>query len=505
VIQLREYQQEALDALRAKLGGGTRRICMVAPTGAGKTTIAGAMIHGAMAKGRRCIFLAHRKELIEQCSGRLDQFGIPHGIIQQKHRRTDPRKSVQVASVQTLIRKDHWDADLIIVDECHRSTSKTYTKILDRYTNRPAIIGLTATPYRLDGRGLGEIYDDIHPVATCQNLIDLEHLVMPTIYGAREVDLSSVKVTAGDFNKKDLAVAMKEVVFQGELVSNWGNRVMAETGAQTIAECRACTVVFAPSVELSIKIIEQFQAQGIPSAHIDAKTPPKVRDEVLRQLRAREISVVSNVGLLTEGWDLPHLECVVLVRPTRSRSLYKQMIGRLMRPDAQKRFAIVLDHANCTKMHGFVNEPEDYTLDGREKRKRKGESNAPHKTCRKCEALLPLQTKVCPSCGSVQFIVDIKFTDEELVRLDPSKFKKAEQVPQSERQKSFEELCKQCVAREFKPNWARVRYQKIYGEWPAWKSGIRTPRFFRTYEQEFHRTNILDQVASLLPVEPPSR
>lgn len=497
MIHLRDYQQEALDALRAKLGAGTRRIVMVAPTGAGKTTIAGAMIHGAMSKGRRCIFLAHRKELIDQCSSRLDDFGISHGIIQQKHKRTDPRKPVQVASVQTLIRKDHWDADLIIVDECHRSTSKTYTKILERYTNRPAVIGLTATPYRLDGRGLGEIYEDIHPVATCQNLIDLEHLVMPIIYGAPDVDLSAVKVTAGDYNKKDLAAAMKEVVFRGGLVDNWVNRVKAETGAKTDAECRACTVIFAPSVELSIKLTEQFLARGIAAAHIDAKTPAKEREDVLRRLRSRTLSVVSNVGLLTEGWDLPHLECVVLVRPTRSRSLYKQMVGRLMRPDSGKRFAIVLDHANCTKMHGFVNEREDYTLDGREKRTRKGESKAPHKTCRQCEALLPLQTKVCPSCGSVQFIVDIKFTEEELIKLDPSKFKKAEQVPQSERQAAFEELCKQCVAREFKPNWARVRYQKIYAEWPAWNVGIRVPRFFRSYEEDFHKSKILADVADI--------
>lgn len=484
VTQLRDYQSTGLDALRTRLGRGIRRIVFVAPTGAGKTTVAGAMIDGARQKGNKCIFLAHRTELIDQCSARLDEFGISHGIIQQKHPRTDPRKPVQVASIQTLNNRDHVDADLIVVDECHRSTSPLYTKIIDRYDNKPAIIGLTATPYRLDGRGLGEIYDDLYELIPVQPLIDQGFLVMPVVYGSKDVDLSHVKTTAGDFNKKQLADAMKETVLRGDLVDNWVQRVKAETGASSAAECRACTVVFAPSVEQSVKVAEQFNACGVPAAHLDAKTPRKERNKILAALRSRELSVVSNVGILTEGWDLPHLEIVALLRPTKSRSLLKQMVGRLMRTDPGKRFAIVLDHANCTRMHGFVNEPETFTLDGREKRPRKGSSGpAPHKVCKACDALVPLNAKVCPACGATLFEVDIVFTDEELVVLDPSKIKRPILAPETERQASFVELCNQCATREYNPGWVRMRYKKLYGAWPVYKDGIRLPPFFRAYEK----------------------
>jgi superfamily II DNA or RNA helicase len=434
------------------------------------------MIDGAMRKGRKCMFLAHRKELIEQCSARLHQFNIRHGVIQQKHRLTNPEWPVQVASVQTLVRKkDVWPADVIIVDECHRSTSPTYTKIIERY-ERPVVIGLTATPYRMDGRGLGEIYDDLHELISTQNLIDLGYLVMPQIFGSKvDLDLSGVRLTAGDYNKADLSDAMKETVLRGDLLSNWSSRVMEQTGAKSVSDCRACTVIFAPSVEHSISIIEQFKAAGIPAAHLDAKTPARERDSILGALRSRELSVVSNVGILTEGWDLPHLECVVLARPTRSRSMFKQMVGRLMRPDAGKRFAFVLDHANCTQTHGFVNDPEVYDLSGREKRPRKGSSMAPHKTCKKCDGLLPLQAKTCSFCGCVQFEVDLRFTNERLVELRPGDVQPTSSVPLEERQLFFEKLCRDVVYKKQKPNAARMKYMARYGEWPTWQTGIRLP------------------------------
>ena len=497
MIELRDYQHAGIEGLREKLRSGVRRIALVAPTGAGKTTIAASMIEGIQKKGKRCLFLAHRKELIDQCSARLDQFGIKHGVIQAKHPRTDPTRTVQVASISTLVRRDHWDADVIIVDECHRSTSKTYTKIIERYSS-PVVIGLTATPYRMDGKGLGEIYEDLHELISTQDLIDQGYLVMPVVFGSKvKLDLSDVRVTAGDYNRGDLADAMKETVLRGDLVDNWSSRVQQLTGAQRVSDCRAVTVVFAPGVEQSIKIVEQFKSAGIPAAHLDANTPALERAEILRKLRAREISVVSNVGILTEGWDLPHLECVVLARPTRSRSMFKQMIGRLMRPDAGKRFAFVLDHANCTQTHGFVNESEGFSLKGREKRARKGAPQAPHKLCKHCNAMLAMSVRACTACGAVQFTVDVRFTDEKLVELRPGEFTRVQPKPISERQAAFVDLCKQCVSKEYNPNWARMRYQSIYKDWPSWNSGIRVPKFFRDYESAWSTAATKGQIGLL--------
>jgi superfamily II DNA or RNA helicase len=493
VIELRDYQEDALRTLRDRIRMGKRRPLLVAPTGAGKTTIAGAMIHGVMAKGRRAIFLAHRKELINQCAGRLTQFGVPHGVIKAKDKRRDPTRPVQVASVQTLTNREHWPADLIIVDEAHRSTSKTYVDILERYDN-PIVVGLTATPYRMDGRGLGEIYDDIVEVCATQDLVDLGYLIRPSVFGSvQPVDLSGVSTSMGDFNKKELAGAMEGHVLRGEILTNWTRVVSAYMQKRGVtatkpADLDACTVVFASSVEQSIKIAEQFKAVGVPAAHIDGKTPDDERDEILAKLRSRELTVVSNFGLLTEGWDLPHLECVILARPTRSKSLYRQMVGRIMRPDDDKRFAIVLDHGNCTRMHGFATDPQEYTLDGREARPRKGSKPAPHKMCERCLAKLPMNSNACDICGHQKLKLPVEYTNEMLVELDASNVDagapRAHAVPRDERQRVFDRFCYQCIERGFKPNWARMRYMQTYGEWPTWQSGIRSSREFMKYEAD---------------------
>jgi superfamily II DNA or RNA helicase len=496
VIELRDYQQDALRTLRDRIGMGSRRPLLVAPTGAGKTTIAGAMIHGVMAKGRRAIFLAHRKELINQCAGRLTEFGVPHGVIKAKDKRYDPYKTVQVASVQTLTNRDHWPADLIIVDEAHRSTSKTYIDILDRYNN-PVVVGLTATPYRMDGRGLGEVYDDLMEVIPTADLVELGYLINPDVFGSAEpVDLSAVTTSMGDYNKRELAGAMEGHVLRGEIVANWTRVVsayMKKRGVVTTkaSQLDACTVVFASSVAQSMKIAEQFKAVGVAAAHIDGKTPDDERDEILGKLRSRELTVVTNFGLLTEGWDLPHLECVALARPTRSKSLYRQMVGRLMRPDDDKRFAIVLDHGNCTRTHGFVTDPQEYSLDGRESRPRKGSKPAPHKQCEKCLAVLPMDSNVCSICGHEKLKTPIEYTDEHLVALDSTNVQggapRAHAVPRDERQRVFDRFCYQCIERGFKPNWARMRYMQTYGEWPTWQSGIRSSREFLKYEADVKR------------------
>ncbi len=507
MVTLRPYQAKCLDRLRGELSLGHRRILVVAPTGAGKTTIAGEVISGADKKGKRSIFLAHRTELIQQCSERLDEMGVPHGIIQGKSKRANPEASVQVASIDTLINRDHWDADILIVDEAHRSTSPTYITILERYNN-PVVLGLTATPYRMDGKGLGEVhrkgqdpfqlYQSLVEVAAVQELIDLGYLVMPTVYGAPEVDMSNVRVTAGDYNKKDTAKAMEGTVLRGDLLKNWARRCAVATGTTAKfdddgnlvrTDCNACTVVFAPSIKQSHVIVEQFKNAGVAAAHIDGKTPPEERAQILRDLRSRVLTVVSNFGILTEGWDLPHLEAVIGSRPTRSRNLQKQMIGRLMRPDDDKRFAFLFDHADWTRTHGFVNEPETFSLMGREKRPRKGDAGAPVRECPDCEALCHISTPVCSECGYEFPKRELQYTDEDFVELNAGNINNgrphAHSIPVKERQDNFNRWCLRCEEEGYKPNWARMQYQRVYGEWPSRQTGIASPKFFWKYQKRY--------------------
>jgi len=515
VVTLRPYQVDCLDRLRGELSLGRRRILVVAPTGAGKTTIAGEVISGAQGKGKKSIFLAHRTELIQQCSERLDDMGVSHGIIQGKSKLANPEASVQVASIDTLINRDHWDADILIVDEAHRSTSPTYIKILERYNN-PVVLGLTATPYRMDGKGLGEVdlpgqdklkpkdrerfelYQSLVEVAAVQELIDLGYLVMPTVYGAPEIDKTNIRVTAGDYNKKDSAKAMEGTVLRGDLLKNWAKRCSAATG--TTAEfdddgglvrtdCNACTAVFAPSIRQSHLIVEQFKNAGVAAAHIDGKTPKELRRQILADLRSRVLTVVSNFGILTEGWDLPHLEAIIGARITRSRNLQKQMIGRLMRPDDDKRFAFLFDHADWTRTHGFVNEPEEFSLMGREKRARKGDAGAPMRECPDCETLCHISTPACNECGYEFPKRELQYTDEELVELNAGNINNgrphAHSVPVKERQDNFNRWCLRCQEEGYKPNWAKMRYQQVYGEWPSRQTGIATPKFFWKYLKKY--------------------
>jgi len=506
VVTFRPYQVNALARLREQVSLGRRRVLLVAPTGAGKTTIAGDVISGAAAKGNKCIFLAHRTELIEQCSQRLDDMGVSHGIIQGGSRRKNPESMVQVASIQTLIRRDHFDAKIVIVDEAHRSTSPTYITLLERYDN-PCVIGLTGTPYRADGKGLGivdrgngqepfELYQSLVEVAGVQELVELGYLVMPTVYGAPEIDKSNIRITAGDYNKKDSAKAMEGTVLRGDLLKNWARKCSVATG--TSAEfgpddrllsttCNACTVVFAPSIRHSKMIVEQFKNAGVAAAHIDGKTPSDLRKQILKDLRNRVLTVVSNYSLICEGWDLPHLEAIIGARITRSRNLQKQMIGRIMRPDDDKRFAFLFDHADWTRTHGFVNEPETYSLQGREKRPRKGDGGAPVRECPECEALCHISTPICSDCGYEFPKRELQYTDEDFVELTAGNINngrpRAHAIPIKERQDNFNKWCLRCQEEGYQPNWARMQYQRVYGEWPSRQTGIASPKFFWKYSK----------------------
>ena len=481
------------------MSAGHKRALLVIATGGGKTVTSSSIIKSAVAKGKRCIFLAHRKELIDQCSKTLSFLGVDHGVIKRGHSKLDLDKPVQVASIQTLIKWDHWPADLVVIDEAHRSMASTYQKLVKRYeADRAAILGLTATPYRLDGTPLGEMYDALVETISSQELIDLGYLINPTVFGSMNVDLSKVDVgSRGDYNRGQLGQAMASTILHGELLTNWARLCGGALGSETVwykdsegfdrvseTDCNACTVIFAPNVKKSIEIVEQFQEAGVRARHVDGKTRSRERREILEGLASGEIDVVSNVDILCEGWDLPRLECVIGARPTRSKNLYKQMGGRLMRPDDEKRIAFLLDHANWTRTHGFLYEPTKHSLEKPESRPRRGSEGAPLKKCPQCQSVSFIGATNCPECGYIWPKGSIETTDEELVELDGKMVKRAEVVPVDERQAAFDKLATQCVAKEHKPNWARVRYQSAYGEWPSANSGIRMPQFFRQYERQ---------------------
>lgn len=374
ILSLRPYQIDAIAETRRRMARA-RSVLINAPTGAGKTILGCQIIKLAVEKRRRVLFLAHRRELIDQCAAKLDEAGVPHhGVILAGHSKARaPHAPVQVASIQTLIRRELPPADLVMIDECHRALAKSYLNLLANY---PAakIIGLTATPERLDGKGLGDLFDDMVVVSTIPNLIAEGFLVEPDCYGAPSggPDLSRVKKSGGDYHEGQLQAAMDTTELTGELLTNW---------LRLAGGCK--TIVFATGIEHSQHIVGKFQDAGVNAAHLDGTTPLPLRQQIIRDWQSGAIQVVSNCAVLTEGFDFPELECCVLARPTQSVAMYLQQVGRVMRPAPGKAGALVLDHAGCFNAHGLPHHHREWTLEGEmERRKRKKQ---PPKQCRVCQ------------------------------------------------------------------------------------------------------------------------
>jgi len=535
---LRPYQQLAIELIRKAVKEGHRRILLVIPTGGGKTVTAAELIDKTVARGNRVVFLAHRQELIDQCSEKLGEYGVPHGIIQGKASKKsthvrDRSLPVQVASIATLIRREHWPARLIVIDEAHRATAKTYMSICDRYNDEnPVVIGLSATPYRLSGKPLGDLFTKLIDVISVQELVDQGSLVSPTVYVAGSPDLSGVKVSSsGDYRQHgdgSIEEAMNKTVLHGEIVENWVKFCGSRLGSHVVYEriysasdfsrgdlfgspgegdqppqrvkhtdCNAKTVVFACSVKHSKMIAEQFRSVGVSAAHIDGGSKPAERRRVLRQLKSGEISVVCQVGLLTEGWDLPSLECIIIARSTRSRNVYKQIGGRIMRPCEEARMKIIIDHGNCTFMHGRLTDLEVFSLEKSEARAKKSGTTKKVRECHQCNAILDDGVQACQECGAEVPSKEVEHTSEILRELkDGEKIGPAgEDVDVVVRQQTFNKIAAKCVEYGYKPAWARVRYELMYGHWPSGKFGIRIPKFFFEYEAQAEKAKELKRDA----------
>jgi DNA repair protein RadD len=484
---LRDYQTAGLDAVRASIARGNRRVLMVSPTGSGKTVTAREMIRGAVAQGGAVLFLAHRKELIDQASKHLDHVGVDHGVLMSTHPRSAPWAPVQVASIPTLARRlDNLPrATLVVVDEAHHARATTYSEVLAHYPDAP-VVGLTATPWRLDNKGLGELFQDVVVVTSPRQLISEGYLVPYTGFAYDVPDLRGVKKSHGEFDQHSLELVMTRQKLAGNVVDRW---------LQHCAGKR--TAVFAVSVAHSQQLVERFRAAGAAAEHLDGTTPRLEREAILARLAAGETQVVCNVNVLTEGYDCPGLEVCVLARPTLSVALYLQMVGRAMRPACLgcfrylhpkadhcescgsvevKRLARIHDHAGCIMKHGMPDAERDYSLAADPKTRPAAE--AP-RMCKRCFAWYGGSPKECPSCGAPLGTAGAGvFGQPEEVTHG------VEEIPleqlqglQDERRQFLQEQTRRALDEGKKPGWAAYRYKERYGEWPPgeWWGRNRVP------------------------------
>lgn len=461
-VTLRDYQTEAIEALRTQIRAGVRRLLLLSGTGTGKTVCAAAIISGARRRDKRILFLAHRRELIEQTSRKLDAIGVDHGICQASHWRTRPWLPVQVASIQTLINRElPFAPDLIICDEAHRIRGNSWQEVIGRYPSA-VLLGLTATPIRSDGKGLGTMFDVMVQCPSVRAMIDRGFLVPIRAWTQPEQSFKGVRKTAGDYNLEDLAVRMDQAKLIGNIVRHW----------KKLADGRQ-SVVFAVNVEHSKHICAEFRAGGIAAEHLDGTTPTNERDAILDRLATGRTRVVTNCQVLSEGWDCPPVSCIVLARPTLSAGLYLQMAGRALRPSDGKQDCIILDHAGCVRQHGLVDEEREWTLTADRIFTKKSVSTADTiQVCPKCMAVAALSVLVCPECGYVfarRKPREIKEEDGDLVEATPEVVSEG-QMRQRRRQYEFFLHQQEYGARKdggkFKRGYAEARYRGQYGQWP---------------------------------------
>lgn len=403
----RDYQVRGIEALRACFRENIRKLLLVAPTGAGKTTIAAVLIENAVAKGGHVLVIAHRKELIDQCSKRLDGAGVDHGIMMGNHPRYRPEQPVQVASIQTLARRmgqlPH--ATIVIVDEGHHARADTYGAVMAHYVEKGAVvIALTATPWRSDNKGLAECFDAVVVVTTPKELIALGFLVPYVGFAYRGPNMKGVRKAKGDYDQKQMDERIsKDTELAGAIISEWTKH----------AEGRR-TIVFCCSIRHSQDMRDRFIAAGIRAEHVDGTTDKEEREAILARFSRGETTVVCNCNVLTEGFDEPRAEVCVLARPTLSLVLALQMPGRVLRPACRacglhvhpaapacaacgstdiKRQARIHDHAGVFIKHGLPDDDRDYTLE-----QDKPPKPDPVKQCRKC--FCTYRGNVCPMCGA---------------------------------------------------------------------------------------------------------
>lgn len=457
-MNLRPYQTRAIERVEEHLAAGKRRVLLVAPTGAGKTVIAAEFIRRIELRGQRALFLAAQKELVEQTSAKLDAVGVHHGIIMAGERGT--AADVQVASVQTLVRRPQMpSADVIFIDEADLARAESYDKILQNYPHA-AVIGMTGTPWRADGKGLGELFETLVVVATPRELIDAGYLV--DFGGARfdALDTSGIKVTAGDFDQRQLGERATQTDQGRKLVGD----IVREYLARTPGRRAAC---FAVNIAHSKMLTEQFTTAGVAAEHIDGAMPKDERAAIFARVRSGETRVLCNYGIVTRGVDIPALEVAILARPTKSLSLYLQMAGRVLRPHPGKDRAILLDHGGLTAAHGFPDDVRDYSLDFDGKKKAGLVPSIGIQRCRACFLIVEAGVESCPHCGQ-SFLRERPASSLEHVpgtAVDFDAIRAAARAPAAE-VIELRDLLWSAAARGKAANVASFLWKQRHGDWP---------------------------------------
>lgn len=384
-VVLRPRQLQALADLRQVYASGAKAPILVAPTGFGKTATAAEIVRQAVARGRQVWFLAHLKEILNDTSYRLTTAGISHGYI-QAGRSADYSQPVQIVAVQTAVRRSGLPKpDLVIVDECHLAVANTYRKVLNA-VGHPLLLGLTGTPQRLDGRGLGEVFDRL--VLTCSSAeLIAEGLLAPVrMYAPPGADLSELSTRAGEYDQGQAGQILSRPAVVGDALSHWKKLCNGRRG-----------VAFCTTVSHAEAVADQWNAAGYRAMAVHGNSDDAERREAIAGLRARRLDLVACAQLWIAGVDVPQIDAVIWLRPTQSLTAWLQGNGRGLRIAEGKRDLLILDHVGNIGRLGHPLDLHEWKLEGRAKPKRDVRLSV--KVCPQCFAAMSSQAQACPECG----------------------------------------------------------------------------------------------------------
>lgn len=453
MITLRPYQADGETNIRRAFASGYKAPLYVLPTGAGKTITFASIAQSAQRRGKRVLILAHRVELVDQIVTALHEFEVEPEIIAAGYnaRRTSGRNRenhpVAVASVQTLIRRldDYPAPTLIIVDEAHHCAGmgNTWSAIL-RYYSTAKVLGTTATPIRLDGRGLRTQFDHLIVGPSVAELTAQGYLVPARIFAPPTVDTSRLRVRAGDYRHEDAESLMDVPMITGDALAHYRKH------ADNLP-----ALVFSTSVAHAHHVAEHFAAAGIAAVALNGGTQKEIRREVVRDFRDGKIRVLVSCDLFSEGFDVPGAHVGILLRPTASMGLFLQQVGRLLRPAPGKTRATLLDHVGNTQRHGLPNEPRNWVLTEDMIKKKKPDAFM-IRICPKCFAATPGRATQCVECGLVFEVKSRKVEqkDGELVELTAEEIARKRARREQGRSRTLAELEQFAKMKGYNPLWA---------------------------------------------------
>lgn len=469
-MNLRPYQEKAINKLRDAFGQGHKRVILCAPTGAGKTVMFSAIAQGAMQKGKRVMILTDRGELLWQAGGALNNLAIVPELITAETKVINFTQKIFVGMIETIYRRRDQveyrklleSIDLFIFDECHK---RTFDKIITSLPADALILGATATPCR-EGKGtlLMDVYSQIVEAATIRSLIDNDYLAVPHYWGIK-VDLSKVKKKGGEFDMNSLADEYERSKIYEGVVDNY-RKHCNNTKA----------IVFAPNLASADKVLHEFLKSGYPAMSLDASATREERRNGLKWYKETAGAILVNVGLFTTGFDEPSIETVILYRATTSLPLYLQMVGRGSRTTETKKDFKVLDFGNNLYRFGYWHYDRDWTKPP----KKYKEGTAPLKNCPRCQSLIHVKLRECDYCGH-EFEKTEKEKIEEYAELH--KFEAYQKAKRS----GVEDWILLCKAKKTNPLWIIRNCCKTWVDAEQFRIGMGYKNGWFYYNQEATR------------------